>query len=83
MGVLITTCVAQSLTYDNIQVFLATVTAHKDSPALKVKRTKGWATWTYNQYYNDCSTAAKAFIKLGTCDVTINLNINVSIFYIF
>jgi len=46
-------------------VFLATVTAHKDSPALKVKRTKGWATWTYNQYYNDCSTAAKAFIKLG------------------
>ncbi|KAL5267519.1 hypothetical protein ACHWQZ_G004525 [Mnemiopsis leidyi] len=46
-------------------VFLATVTAHKDSPALKVKRTNRWASWTYQQYYEDCSTAAKAFIKLG------------------
>lgn len=46
-------------------VFLATVTAHSSSPALKVKRKNRWYTWTYQQYYQDSAAAAKSFIKLG------------------
>ncbi len=36
-----------------------------DRVALAVKREGKWVKWTYNQYYVDIRTAAKAFIKLG------------------
>jgi len=47
------------------EAFQATCKAHKDQPALKVKRKERWLTWSYEKYYNDCTLCAKGFIKLG------------------
>lgn len=32
---------------------------------MKVKRNDEWITWTYRQYYDDVTKAAKSMIKLG------------------
>ena len=32
---------------------------------MKVKRNEEWITWTYRQYYDDITKAAKSMIKLG------------------
>lgn len=39
--------------------------AAHDLPALLVKREDVWHIWTYQDYFNDVISAAKAFIRLG------------------
>lgn len=40
-------------------------TQHSKHPALAIKRDGAWKFWTYEQYFNDARTVAKAFIRLG------------------
>ncbi|KAM9821992.1 long-chain-fatty-acid--CoA ligase ACSBG2-like [Syngnathus typhle] len=47
------------------QMFLGTVEAFGDHPALASKKDGQWETLTWRQYYQQCRTAAKSFMKLG------------------
>ncbi|XP_058491860.1 long-chain-fatty-acid--CoA ligase ACSBG2-like [Solea solea] len=47
------------------QLFLETVEHYGDYPALKSKKEGQWETLTWRQYYEQCRTAAKGFLKLG------------------
>ncbi|XP_037338061.2 long-chain-fatty-acid--CoA ligase ACSBG2-like [Pungitius pungitius] len=47
------------------QLFLETVEAHGDHPALVSKEGGRWVTLTWRQYYEQCRAAAKSFLKLG------------------
>ena len=46
-------------------LFLKTVNAYGAKKAICVKRDDVWKHWTWRQYYDDCSAAAKSFIQLG------------------
>ncbi|XP_060075847.1 long-chain-fatty-acid--CoA ligase ACSBG2-like [Ylistrum balloti] len=48
-----------------ISVFENTVKKLPNGIAITVKRNGEWVKWTYQQYYDEVKTAAKAFIKLG------------------
>ncbi|KAK9522258.1 hypothetical protein VZT92_018735 [Zoarces viviparus] len=47
------------------QLFLDTVEAYGDHPALASKQEGQWVTLTWRQYYEQCRAAAKSFLKLG------------------
>ncbi|XP_063056788.1 long-chain-fatty-acid--CoA ligase ACSBG2-like isoform X2 [Engraulis encrasicolus] len=47
------------------QMFHATVERYPDHTALGWKEGDAWKTLNYRQYYKQCRTAAKAFLKLG------------------
>ncbi|XP_019731753.1 long-chain-fatty-acid--CoA ligase ACSBG2-like isoform X3 [Hippocampus comes] len=47
------------------QMFLETVEAFGERPAVASKEDGRWRTLTWAQYYRECRTAAKSFIKLG------------------
>ncbi|KAM6944715.1 long-chain-fatty-acid--CoA ligase ACSBG2-like isoform 1-T2 [Lycodopsis pacificus] len=47
------------------QLFLETVEAYGDHPALASKKEGQWVTLTWRQYYEQCRAAAKSFLKLG------------------
>ena len=47
-----------------LDVFHRTLGENGDKLALSVKRAGRWKQWTYQQYYEDCITVAKAFIKV-------------------
>ena len=47
------------------EAFKKTVSKFGHCPALKVKRSDTWKTWTYNQYLDDVEKVAKSMIKLG------------------
>ncbi|XP_075960855.1 long-chain-fatty-acid--CoA ligase ACSBG2-like [Anarhichas minor] len=47
------------------QLFLETVEAYGDHPALVSKKEGQWVTLTWRQYYEQCRAAAKSFLKLG------------------
>ncbi|XP_077416310.1 long-chain-fatty-acid--CoA ligase ACSBG2-like isoform X2 [Vanacampus margaritifer] len=47
------------------QMFLETVEAYGGHAALAYKKDGQWETLTWRQYYQQCRTAAKSFIKLG------------------
>ncbi|XP_053559034.1 long-chain-fatty-acid--CoA ligase ACSBG2 isoform X2 [Bombina bombina] len=47
------------------QLFLDTVNKYGDCVALASKQGDHWVKFTYKQYYEQCRTAAKGFIKLG------------------
>ena len=46
------------------QLFERVVGSHGEHPALAVKRAGEWRQWNYREYYDNCRTAAKAFIKV-------------------
>jgi long-chain-fatty-acid--CoA ligase ACSBG len=48
-----------------LQLFQRTVASHGDHYATGVKRQGEWRMATYQQYFEQCCTAAKAFIELG------------------
>ena len=48
-----------------MQVFDATVDAHGDRPAMKIKRDGSWQTTTWREYRDQVRRAAKGFIQLG------------------
>ncbi|XP_031696558.1 long-chain-fatty-acid--CoA ligase ACSBG2-like, partial [Anarrhichthys ocellatus] len=45
------------------QLFLETVEAYGDHPALVSKKEGQWVTLTWRQYYEQCRAAAKSFLK--------------------
>eukprot|EP01147_Barroeca_monosierra_P001925 gene1925-5014_t len=45
--------------------FKKTVSSSPEHPALCVQRDSVWQQWTWQEYYEDTKTAAKAFINLG------------------
>uniref|UniRef100_A0A1A8FR36 long-chain-fatty-acid--CoA ligase n=1 Tax=Nothobranchius korthausae TaxID=1143690 RepID=A0A1A8FR36_9TELE len=47
------------------QMFLETVERCGDKPALVSKTDGQWVTLTWREYYEECRTAAKSFLKLG------------------
>ncbi|XP_043986504.1 long-chain-fatty-acid--CoA ligase ACSBG2 isoform X1 [Gambusia affinis] len=47
------------------QMFAAAAARFSDFTALKWKEGEGQKSLTYKQYYQDCRTAAKSFLKLG------------------
>ncbi|KAF7200759.1 long-chain-fatty-acid--CoA ligase ACSBG2 [Nothobranchius furzeri] len=47
------------------QMFLETVEWCGDKPALVSKTDGRWVTLTWREYYEECRTAAKSFLKLG------------------
>ncbi|XP_063051685.1 long-chain-fatty-acid--CoA ligase ACSBG2-like [Engraulis encrasicolus] len=47
------------------QMFEATVAFHGEHPALRWKEEGKWNMLTYKEYYLQCRTAAKGFLKLG------------------
>lgn len=49
-----------------VDVLKAATSNFPDHPALKVERPEGtWVTWTWQQYWADIHTAARAFVALG------------------
>jgi len=48
-----------------MEFFDRAVKKHGSRVAMKVERDEKWISWTYNEYYQEVKTAAKAFIKLG------------------
>lgn len=46
------------------QMFLETVEAFGERPAVASKKDGQWQTLTWSQYYRECRTAAKSFIKV-------------------
>ena len=48
-----------------MQVFNETVKKNASQPAMKVKRNGSWQTTTWQQYDEQVTTAARAFMKLG------------------
>ena len=47
-----------------IEMLQKTVESYGHCLALSVKRRGEWRQWNYEEYYQDCVTAAKAFIKV-------------------
>ncbi|XP_054467417.1 long-chain-fatty-acid--CoA ligase ACSBG2-like [Anoplopoma fimbria] len=47
------------------QLFLETVEAYGDHPALASKKGGQWETLSWRQYYEQCRAAAKSYLKLG------------------
>ena len=67
---MINTSVANFCDYfSSIDIFLRACQAASNLPALRVKRKKKWISWTYENYYQDIMTAAKAFIALGALNI--------------
>ena len=56
---------ASAPTITFMPAFLRTVSKFPNHPALRVKRNGSWVSWTFRQYYNDVTRAAKSMIKLG------------------
>lgn len=48
-----------------VTMFQERVQKSGNNPAMSVKRDGIWQHWTYNQYWEDISIAAKGFLKLG------------------
>ena len=53
-----------------IEMLQKTVKYNGDCLALAVKRFGMWRKWTYEEYYHNCITAARAFIKVCSFDNT-------------
>ena len=47
-----------------VEMFQRTAARYGYCLALSVKRFGVWQQWTYDDYYRDCVTVAKAFIKV-------------------
>ena len=47
-----------------LQLFERIVGSHGEHFALAVKRLGEWKTWSYRQYFEQCCTAAKAFVEV-------------------
>lgn len=49
-----------------MDMFKQAVDRSGDKPALRFETSPGeWKQWTWSEYYNECTTAARAFIQLG------------------
>lgn len=55
---------ASEVPYTIIDMFRNTVDKFGDKPAINIKRMGVWHHWTYEKYFNNCQTLAKAFIEV-------------------
>lgn len=47
-----------------IDMFQKAVDKFGDKPAINVKKMGAWQHWTYEKYFDNCQTLAKAFIEV-------------------
>ena len=50
--------------YTVLDLFRNTVEKYKNNPAIAIKKMGTWHHWTYEKYYSNCQTVAKAFIEV-------------------
>ena len=50
--------------YTVLDMFRKTVEKYRKNPAIAIKKMGTWHHWTYDKYYNNCQTVAKAFIEV-------------------
>lgn len=56
--------VASEKPFTIIDMFRKAVDKCGDKPAISVKKMETWHHWTYERYFNNCQTLAKAFIEV-------------------
>lgn len=50
--------------YTVLDMFRKAVEKFRDNPAIAIKKMGTWHHWTYEKYYSNCQTVAKAFIEV-------------------
>ena len=56
--------IASETPFTVIDMFRKAVDKCGNTPAISVKKMETWHHWTYERYFNNCQTLAKAFIEV-------------------
>ena len=56
-----------------IDMFQKAVDKFGNKPAISVKKMGAWQHWTYEKYFDNCRTLAKAFIEVINASISLNL----------
>jgi len=59
--------------YTVLDMFRDIVEKHKNNPAIAIKKMGSWHHWTYEKYYSNCQTVAKAFIEVRNVTALLKL----------